>query len=199
VTETRTGIDRSSPDRGSVLRASGTLIAGGVVLYPSDTVYGLMCRADDPAAVARVGRLKGYSGRRPYILLVSGIGMASGIAMLDGPGVTGLLGRLWPGPVTVVLPAAPSCHEWVRSQDGTVALRQPADPLSTMILAGTGVPMVSTSANTAGGRPVLDPARIPAYLTASVDLFLDGGVLPDRGPSRIIRPGRDGIEVIREA
>jgi L-threonylcarbamoyladenylate synthase len=199
VTETRLRIDRSSPDGGSVRRASGILLSGGVVLYPSDTVYGLMCRADDPAAVARVGRLKGYTGGRPYILLVSGTGMASGIALLDGPGLTGLLGRLWPGPVTVVLPAALSCPDWVRSPDGTVALRHPADPLSTMILAGTGVPLVSTSANAAGGRPALDPARIPGDLAVSVDLFLDGGVLPDRGPSRIIRPGRDGIEVIREA
>ena len=96
-------INRDGPDEQTLQTATAVLLDGGVVLYPSDTVYGLLCRADSPDAVSAIRELKGYTGEKPFILIVSGIGMASAMADMNGPGVRQILEDSWPGPVTVVL------------------------------------------------------------------------------------------------
>jgi L-threonylcarbamoyladenylate synthase len=189
--------DISNPEEEAVREASSVLLGGGIVLCPSDTVYGLLCRADDEDAVSRLRELKGYDGPKPFILIVSGVDMAR--TLTDGItiAVQDILARYWPGPVTVVLPAAPGCPVWVTAGDGSVALRHPADPLSIGLLGEAKQPLVSTSANLAGRPEPLAPDLVPESLLAGVDLILDGGELPPSEPSTVIRAVTGKWELLR--
>jgi len=188
-----------SPDNHEEIseEASSVLQRGGVVLYPSDTVYGLLCRADSLAAVERVRSIKSYTSPRPFILIVDGIRMAESIARGFTKIVQEYLTEHWPGKVTAVLPAADGCPEWVRASDGTVAVRHPADRLGGLILASAGTPMVSTSANVTGDPPPLSPDDIPEELILCVDLFIDAGPLPQSEPSTIVKLTGPTPEILR--
>jgi L-threonylcarbamoyladenylate synthase len=163
------------------------LLAGGVVVYPSDTVYGLLCRADNHETVERVRRMKGSPPSRPFILLVDGLDMARRLADVSDPEISAILTLRWPGRLTMVLPAVEGCPPWVAGEDGTVALRYPADPLSLQLLRGLRQPLVSTSANLAGGDPSLSLDSVPRRLLEKADLILDAGILPPSSPSTVIR------------
>ena len=166
---------------------SDTVLAGGVVLYPSDTVYGLMCRADSREAVDRVHRIKGYKKRRPFILLVDGTDMACRLARCNDPEIQAIMKSRWPGKLTLLLPIRDRCPEWVASDDGFIALRHPDHRLSELILERCGIPLVSTSANTAGEMHNTDFDEIPPEVRDSVDLTVNAGKLPPSSPSTIIR------------
>ncbi len=189
--------DRIAPDPSVVEEASSVLSRGGLVIYPSDTVYGILCRAGRVDAVTRLSTLKGYRGGRSFIVIAADVRGALSLAAA-GSCPAALADEHWPGAVTIVLEAGPSAPPWVCGADGTIALRVPSDPLSGAILASAGCPLVSTSANHAGEEPVCDFRRIRASVLAGVDLALDGGALPARPPSRVIRPGPGGVEVLRE-
>lgn len=184
------------PEQAAVEAALETLEGGGLLLYPSDTVYGIMCRAGRKDSADRLARLKGYPGPRPFITLLPDTERALALADADADALK-LAGESWPGPVTLVLPAGPAVPPWMKAADGTVALRVPADPLSRAILTRAGCPMSSTSANMTGEEPPTEFGRIVRQVLQSVDCALDGGVLRSRGPSRILRPGPAGIEVLR--
>ena len=199
MSDIRIPVDISRPAEEVLERASSVILSGGTVVYPSDTVYGILCRADDGEAAAGVRQLKGYGEERPFILIVSGMEMALRLTGELPPHAMEAAGRFWPGPVTLVLPASAGCPAWVASPGGTVALRQPDDPLSTGLLEKTGIPLVSTSANAAGQPEARSPDLIPEKILRGVDLVLDGGVLEVSGPSAVLRPTADGLEVIRAA
>lgn len=168
-------------------RIAAVLAGGGVVLYPSDTVYGLLCMADDRKAVERLRSIKGYTEPRPFILLVDGLEMARRVADCGDPQIRRIMDLLWPGRLTLVLPSNEGCPEWVRGRGDTVAVRHPGDVLSGALLAAAGMPLVSTSANATGSDCFLDYALIPESITGRVDLALDAGVLPAASPSTILK------------
>ncbi len=184
---TRIRIDTDKPAFKIIEQVSSCLQSGGIVLYPSDTVYGLLCRADDKESVERLSTLKGYKERRPFILIIDGISMAESLTDGIDPEVREILLLRWPGRLTFVLPAGNRCPEWVRGEDNTVALRHPADPLSNLILSEVKVPLVSTSANLSGMKPPLSLAEIPESILDGADIILDAGTLPTSSPSTIIR------------
>lgn len=180
-------IDTDKPVLENIEQVCSCLLSGGIVLYPSDTVYGLLCRADYKESVERLSALKGYKERRPFILIVDGISMAESLTDGIDPEVMEILKLRWPGKLTVVLPSGDGCPTWVRGEDSTVALRHPADPLSGQLLKRCGVPLVSTSANLSGMKPILNLTEIPESILDGVDIILDAGTLPPSSPSTILR------------
>lgn len=192
----RISIDQ--PSREVLSGASRLLAEGGVVLYPSDTVYGLLCDAADPDAVRRVAKLKGYARRRPFIVLAGDLGAAVRIARL-GEAAIPVARRLWPGPLTLVAPAAAAAPAHLPSDAGEIAVRCPADPISQMLLELFGAPLVSTSANLAGQPHPASVGDVPKRIREGCGLVLDGGpVAGGRKPSTVARIGPDGPEVLRE-
>ncbi len=189
-------IQRSFLSAVQIEDAAEALHSGGIVLYPSDTVYGLACRAGRPESVSRLASIKGYGGGRPFIVLASDLEMARDLAEMDEDEST-LAGECWPGPFTIVLRAGRSAPGWVCAPDGTVAVRVPADPLTRAILGEVGYPLVSTSANTRDNPPVLDFACVEDAVREAADLCLDGGRLDSAGPSRIVRVRRGFVEILR--
>ena len=182
----------SNPEEETVEKAVSLLLSGGVVIYPSDTVYGMLCRADDRISVERLANIKGYDKPRSFILIVDGLEMAGSLTSGIDPEVLEILKVRWPGKLTVVLPAGDGCPIWVRGEDNTVALRHPADPLSGQLLKRCGVPLVSTSANRAGGDTPLNLSAIPDSIIAATDIVLNAGDLPPSSPSTIIKILRYG-------
>ncbi len=185
-------IDTDKPALEIIEQVSACLKSGGIVLYPSDTVYGLLCRADDKESVERLSTLKGYEERRPFILIIDGISMAESLTDGIDSEVMEILKLRWPGKLTVVLPSGVGCPIWTRGEDNTVALRHPADPLSGQLLKRCGVPLVSTSANLSGMKPILNLTEIPESILDGVDIILDAGTLPPSSPSTIIKVLRHG-------
>ena len=141
--------------------------SGGIAVFPTDTLYGIGCRPDDEAAVARMYELKGRAADKPSAVMYFSLDSLPPV----GPRTRAALGRLLPGPVLVVLP-------------GKVGVRVPDVPA----LAGVRVAVLQTSANLSGGP---DPRRltdVPAEIKDGADLVLDGGELPGV-PSTVVDLG----------
>jgi L-threonylcarbamoyladenylate synthase len=158
-------------------------LAGGVVLYPTQTLYGFGGRASDDRSAERIAAIK---GRSPGGLIV----------LAEQPPLVGAIARalaeaFWPGPLTLVLPAWPGLAPSVLGPDGTVAVRRPVHPVARALVAAVG-PITSTSANASGEPPLLDPrgSRFP------VDVVVDVGRLAPSAPSTIVR--FDTGQVLRE-
>lgn len=176
--------------------AAAVLRSGGIVLYPSDTVYGLACRAGRSDSVGRLAAIKGYGEERPFIVLAGSLEMARDLAVMDAA-ADELARENWPGPFSIVLQAGSSAPRWVCAADGTIALRIPADPLTKALLQAVDCPLVSTSANTRGRPATGDFAFVEDELLNCVDLALDGGTIPPRAPSRIVRMRQGWVEILR--
>lgn len=163
---------------------SSILMGGGVVVYPSDTVYGLLTDGWSEEACRKLAALKGYDSQRPFIVLAENIETACGLTSTKNS--EGIMKRYWPGPVTLVLPASDAVPGWLLGPSGGVAVRIPSDPLSEAIIEATPTGLVSTSANIAGGTVPLELSQVPDSILRSADAVIDGGTLHARRPSRVI-------------
>ncbi len=156
---------------------------GGLVLYPTETLYGLGGRACDGEAAIRLAALK---GRPPGALLVLALDVP-----LPWASARLLAYAFWPGPLSIVIPAFGDIHPAVQGPGGTVGVRVPAHPLARRLVRAVG-PITSSSANRSGEPPLCDPS----LCTLPVDAVLDGGVLPLSAGSTVVRG--DTGEVLRE-
>lgn len=182
-------------DAQEIKEAVKTLRGGGVVLFPTETAYGLAADATNAKAVTKVAKLKGRPKEKTFPLIVSSVAMA------DRYGHLRCLGRrlakvYWPGPLTLVVEARKGSKlvSGVARDDGTIAVRVSSHPVAQTLSRKLGKPIVSTSANKAG-RPVayrVEDTQIEA------DFTIDSGKLPKRKPSTIARIVNKRIEVLRK-
>ncbi|HEX4179768.1 MAG TPA: L-threonylcarbamoyladenylate synthase [Caulobacteraceae bacterium] len=190
--------------------AAAALRAGGLVILPTETVYGLACDAADPRAVAAVFEAKGRPRFNPLIAHVADLAAAERLAVLD-PRALALAEAFWPGPLTLVAPIrdAGAVCDLARAGLDTIAVRVPAHPLARELLTAFDGPVVAPSANRSG-RPspttFADAAQETGFAAAAA---LDGGAcavglestviaLLDE-PPRLLRPGgvtRQAIEAV---
>lgn len=142
---------------------------GGVLLLATDTLPGLHCRADDPAAVARLNRLKGRPATKPLLVLAGSLAQALAVTTGLDDDQLAVCRRCWPGPFSLILPAALGLRGPVTGGGNTIAVRVPAlTELRDLILA-VGVPLVSSSANLAGQEPARDLTAVAGDLVAGID------------------------------
>src|SRR6266550_3237324 len=160
----------------AVAAAARTLAEGGLVAFPTETVYGLGADATNPAAVARIYQAKGRPAFNPLIAHVGDIAAARKIARFDTP-ATALAEAFWPGPLTLVLPKAHACAVADLATAGldTVAIRIPAHPVARDILRVFGGPVVAPSANISGHVSPTTAAHVQSDLAGRIDLIVDGG------------------------
>ncbi|MBS0332721.1 MAG: threonylcarbamoyl-AMP synthase [Proteobacteria bacterium] len=179
--------------------AAAALRAGGLVILPTETVYGLAADAADARAVAKVYEAKGRPSFNPLIAHVAGAGMARRIAQFDDR-AEALAARFWPGPLTLVLPVADTAAvcDLARAGLETVAVRAPAHPVAQALLQAFGGPLVAPSANRSGRPSPTTFADAVAETGGAAAAALDGGpcriglestvvALLDR--PRLLRPG----------
>jgi L-threonylcarbamoyladenylate synthase len=191
----------------AVAQAAHCLTAGGLVAFPTETVYGLGADATNPAAVARLYQAKGRPAFNPLIAHVGNIEAARRIAVFDAQ-ATILAEAFWPGPLTLVLPKTTDCPVADLATAGleTVAIRVPAHPVALAILRAFGRPVVAPSANLSGHVSPTTAAHVASDLAGRIDLVVDGGpvevgvestIVGCFGEPMLLRPGglpREDIE-----
>jgi L-threonylcarbamoyladenylate synthase len=171
----------------AVAAAARCLTAGGLVGFPTETVYGLGADAGNPAAIARLYQAKGRPAFNPLIAHVGDLAAARAIAHFDAQAVE-LAEAFWPGPLTLVLPRTPACVVADLATAGldSIAIRVPAHPVAREILRAFGGPVVAPSANLSGHVSPTTAAHVLGDLGGRIDLIVDGGTVAVGVESTII-------------
>lgn len=171
--------------------AVDVLRRGGVVAYPTDTLYGLAVDPRSDEAVERLFAVKGRDRTQAIPLIAADLAQARGAGHF-GPEEQRLAEAFWPGPLAVVIEAAEVVSRAVVTADGTVAIRVPASALARELAEAFGFCLTATSANLSGQPPTAFADAVAGSLGDRIDLLLDGGAAPGGAPSTIvaIRDGR---------
>ena len=166
-------------DRAGIAAAVERLAAGGLVAFPTETVYGLGADATSGTAVARLYAAKGRSSFNPLIAHVRDAAAATTLARFDAAAER-LAAAFWPGPLTLVLPKTPQCPVADLATAGldTIAVRVPSHPVARDLLAAFGRPVVAPSANRSGHVSPTTAAHVLADLAGRIDLVIDAGPTP---------------------
>ncbi|HMF11375.1 MAG TPA: L-threonylcarbamoyladenylate synthase [Gemmataceae bacterium] len=187
------------PEPGAIVRAAAVLRAGGLVAFPTETVYGLGANALDSAAVRQIFDAKERPANNPLIVHVADLEAVRVVAS-EWPLVADPLARrFWPGPLTLVLPRAAAVPDEVTAGGPTVAVRWPAHPVAQALIAAAGVPVAAPSANRSSGVSPTRAEHVLRDLDGRIELILDGGATPGgiestvldltTAPPRLLRPG----------
>jgi L-threonylcarbamoyladenylate synthase len=190
----------SASERAHALaRAAEVLRAGGVVAFPTETVYGLGANALDSLAVARIFTAKGRPSNNPLIVHVATVEGVGRLVAHWPDEAAKLAARFWPGPLTLVLPRREGVPEIVTAGGPTVAVRMPGHAVARELIALAGVPVAAPSANRSGNVSPTLARHVADELDGRIDLILDGGpttggiestVLDlSHGAARLLRPG----------
>ena len=172
------------------------LARGKLVVFPTETLYGLGADARSDVAVELLVAVRGREPGKPILVLVRDVAMAETIAAEVPEGARRLAARFWPGPLTLVLRARPGLSAALTAGSGTIGVRAPGHPTAAAIVDGLGGPVTAPSANPPGAAPPrrLDEAR--AYFGDGVDVYVDGGELPG-GASTVASVEGDEVRVLR--
>ena len=171
-------IDPARPDPEALEQAARVLRAGGLVAFPTETVYGLGAHALDPAAVGRIYQAKGRPGYNPLIVHTADAASARALAAAWPDEAERLAAAFWPGPLTLVLPKHDSIPESVTAGLPSVALRVPAHPVAHALLRAAGIPVAAPSANRSTGVSPTTAQHVARSLGERVDVIVDGGACP---------------------
>lgn len=197
------------PSEQALARAAGIIREGGLVAFPTETVYGLGANALDPEAVKRIYEMKGRPFASPLIVHVTDESMARSLAA-DWPEIARrLAARFWPGPLTLVVKKAAVVPDLVTAGLDSVGLRVPEHPVALMLVRRAGVPIAAPSANRFMQVSPTNAEHVHAIFGDRVQLILDGGasrvgiestvVSLRRSPPVVLRPGmisRDELEAV---
>jgi L-threonylcarbamoyladenylate synthase len=178
-------------------RCADLLRAGGLVAFPTETVYGLGANALDEVAVARVFEAKGRPRFDPLIVHVARWDDALPFVRDVSDGTRRLAERFWPGPLTLLLPKTDRIPDLVTAGLGEVGVRVPDHPLAQKLLERAGVPVAAPSANPFGRISPTTARHVADQLEDRVDAILDGGPCRVGVESTVVRHGSHGIEVLR--
>jgi len=183
--------------RGTIEQAVAVLRNGGVVAYPTDTLYGLAVdpRRDD--AVQKLFAVKGRDLTAAIPLIAGTMADAEAVAVF-GEVERRMARAFWPGPLSIVAPARAGISPLVLAGGRTVAVRVPAHPTAAALATAFGFCITSTSANPSGEPATADPAEVARRLSDRVDLLLDVGMAPG-GPSSTIVEVRDAVPTLVRA
>ena len=179
-----------------VARIVEVLRGGGVVIYPTDTVYGFGCEFAQKGAIERIRRLKGRDAKKPMSFVCADLTNISRYSRVSNFSYR-LLKRFLPGPYTFVLPATKETPRLVQSKRKTVGIRIPDHPLPLALVSALGSPIISTSANRSDEEAITDPELLDSEFGHAVDLIVDCGLLPLQ-PSTVISLLNDEVEILRE-
>jgi len=175
-------IQASAPD--AIASALDVLRRGGLVAFPTDTVYGVGAMAFDPAAIERIYAAKGRDATKALPILLAEMAGLAEVAQALPPEVLRLARSFWPGPLTLVVHKLAAVPMSI-SRDGTVGVRIPDHPIALALLRAVG-PLAATSANRSGEADPLTAEDVAAGLGDRVDLILDGGRAAGGRPSTVV-------------
>jgi L-threonylcarbamoyladenylate synthase len=182
-------VDGKAPDPGAIAEAAAAIKRGGLVVFPTETVYGLGADATNPAAIEKLNAVKGRPPEKPYSLHLHSPEQMRPYVGEVPPAAQKLIGKFWPGPLTVVLPG----------KDGkTVGFRLPDHPIARALFKAAGVPVAAPSANRSGSPPPTDAVEARAALAGGFECLLDGGPTRLGKESTVVEIVGGRAEVLRE-
>lgn len=170
---------------------------GGLLVFPTDTVYGLACNAFDPAAVKRIYGLKGRSYTKALPVLLSSAEMAPLVVKSISSDARKLMEAFWPGALTLVLEVTPLLSHATRGKS-TIAIRVPKYPLLQSLLAGVGLPLAVTSANKSGRGSIINGKDVVELFNGKVDVIIDAGACPGGKESSVVEAVHYPFSILRE-
>ena len=185
-----------NPQKRYLSKAVETLKEGGVIIYPTDTVYGLGCDIFNKNSVERIYTIKNETDTKLFSFLCSDLKDISKYAKVSNSAYK-IMRRLLPGPYTFVLPAAREVPKKLWTKRKTVGIRIPDNEIARNLVSELGNPIISTSATTRRGELLFDPLEIRTVFRNNVDLMLSMGAL-NGVPSSIIDLSGEEPEIIRE-
>jgi L-threonylcarbamoyladenylate synthase len=205
-------IDPIQPEADILGRAARVLRRGGVVVYPTETFYGLGANIFEEAACERIRSLKGRRGNKPLPIIVSAINQLDSVIASRPSWLELMAERFWPGPLSLVLPVRPGLQGPL-GRYATVVARVSSHKVARGLASTLGFPLTATSANPSDCPPAETAEEAMGHFDVGVDLILDGGSTPGGQPStiadlsgttpRLVRPGPvpwlDIVKVLQEA
>ena len=196
----------ADPDDPALLEAAAILRDGGLVAFPTETVYGLGADATNPDAVARIFEAKGRPPTNPLIVHADGHAMASRAVREFNDDALALADAFWPGPLTLVLPRSDLIPDIVAAGGPTVGVRVPTHPAALSLIRHVGRPLAAPSANRSNRISSTTASHVADDLDGRIDLILDAGPCPvglestvldlSGADPRILRPGPIGLDQI---
>jgi L-threonylcarbamoyladenylate synthase len=202
-------VDPVHPEPDRIARAAAVLRAGGLVAFPTETVYGLGADVRDPVAVARLYAAKGRPAWNPVIAHVASVDAARALAATWPPVAERLARAFWPGPLTLVVPRHPDVPDAATAGLDAIGIRMPDHPVALALIRAAGCPVAAPSANRFTELSPTTAQHVLRSLGGRVPLVLDGGpcavglestVVDCTGPApRILRPGAIGVAALAAA
>ncbi len=189
-------VDAAHPDAAAINAAAEVLRAGGLVAFPTETVYGLGANATDPEAVAHIFSAKERPASDPLIVHLASVDQLESVAV-DIPAIAYELTALMPGPLTLILKRHPDIASIVSNGLETVGVRVPSHPVAHALIAAAGVPVAAPSANRFSRPSATTAEHVLEDLRGHVDVILDGGATPLGIESTIVDVTSDPPRILR--
>jgi len=187
----------SAEDPKSVNKAAFVLKSGGVIVYPTETLYGIGAFASIDGAVERIFDIKGRPHGKPIPILVKDKEMLSEMAEVP-PLAYSLAEKYWPGALTLILRQKADLPELITAGTGKIALRISAHSFLQKLFELIDEPLTSTSANISGDQNLMDSMELVEAFNGKVDLIVDSGKIPDSRGSTIVDLTLDPPQILRE-
>lgn len=188
-------INSLNPQMRLIKKAADVLREGGIIIYPTDTVYGLGCDLSNKKGIERIYELKKREKKHPLSFVCSDLKHISEYAKVTDYAYK-TMKRLLPGAYTFILEASKLVPKIILPKKTTTGIRVPDNQICLALVKELGRPIISTSVKTEKGEALGDPAIIKEYFGRTVDLIIDGGIIMPQ-PSSVISLVDDNIEIIR--
>ena len=186
------------PTPQNINQAAEIVKNGGLIAYPTETVYGLGADPYNAEAIQKIFIAKGRAEDKGIILLIRGVDDLSTLVRAVSPTAQMLIDAFWPGPLTLVFRANPDLSPALLGGRDTVALRHSSSPIATQLLTSLGGPLTSTSANRSAEPPGRSASEVQNALGEHLDLILDGGPSDSTLPSTLVDVSTDRAILLRE-
>lgn len=180
-----------------VAAAVAALRRGDVIVYPTETLYGLGADALNSAAVEKVFQLKGRDPNNPIPVLVADREMLGTLVKEISAQAEKLMARFWPGPLTLVLPARPSVPRPLLNSTDGVGVRISSAPIASALVRALGHPLTATSANPSGRPGARTVSEAKLYFAGQIDIFINGGELRSKSVSTVVEIRGNSFNIIR--
>ncbi len=182
----------------SVTEAAQTILAGGVIIYPTETIYGIGANALEPKIVERVYDIKERKKSNPILILIPDRSALDELTLEVPEVAEKLMSKFWPGPLTIVFNAAPIVSKILTAGTGKIGVRLSSDEFCTELLSICKIPITSTSANLSGESNPDSIGMINQKVRDAVDLIVDAGTLTSQTPSTVVDVTNGKVELFRE-
>ncbi len=197
-TPKRLRIDPADPDTKTIGEAKAALEAGGLIVFPTRSLYGLGVDAFNPQAVQALFKVKGRPADKPILILIRETRQLASLVQGVPEAAEVLMQRFWPGRLTLVFSAAQSLPNSLTAQTGKIGIRLAGHPVAAALAAALGRPVTGTSANLSGRPGIARLSDLDPAIGARADLILDAGPLKGGPGSTVVDVTRDPPEVLRE-